>query len=179
MFKIIDENETTPPEEKKRQTDAILAVARYCYNNTDCRRSLVLHHFGQMFTAEQCGKMCDTCKEDFRVVEEDMSAQGKLAIRLIDSMSATQRNGVTKTHCLDVFRGSKAKSVTDKGYDRLPLFGCGQEVSRDRADRLIDNLMYNGALKEKCYNNLQGWNNAGIVVSFYSLSWLRVAQSIE
>lgn len=173
MFKIIEENESLKQEEIKRQVDCILAVVRYCYNTTDCRRKLVLKHFGQDFNPKDCGKKCDTCKENPKVIQEDMTLPGQQAIRLIQSMCNLQKNGVSKTQCLDVFRGSKARTVIEKGYDQLQLFGVGQDLSRDRADRLIDELLHRGALKEKCYSNMQGWNNVSMVVSLiHRLHWI-------
>ena len=157
MFKLIQEGEKSSPEEKKRQEEAIRAVVRYCQNDVDCRRVQVLNFFGQKFNAQNCGRQCDVCMLSLPVVQEDMTNHAKSAIRLAQTLLARDR--LTKAHCMNVFKGSKIKEVKDKGHDNLPLFGVGQQLDRDKVERLFDHLLGEQAFREQSVQNAQGWNS--------------------
>ncbi|KLO12918.1 ATP-dependent DNA helicase [Schizopora paradoxa] len=168
MFKLIEENkDQCAQDEVKRQIEGVLEVARYCFNVTDCRRKLILNHFSQSFDPKDCHKKCDTCRADFQVENEDMTVPTQQLLELVDSINKNHVGPgvVSKTTCMDVFRGSRAKGITDKGYDSLPHFGAGKDIQRDRTDRLFDELLSRGALKERLVGNMQGFNNANVEVS--------------
>lgn len=154
------------PDEKMRQDEALRAVVRYCSNTTDCRRVQVLSHFSEAFKAADCKKGCDVCKESPKVIEEDMTQHGVQVLRLVQSVN---RNGsaISKTQHLNVYKGSKCKEVYEKGHDKLPLFGAGEQMSRDRIERLYDHLLVLGALQEKGHKNHAGWSNMCLHVSAY------------
>ena len=168
MFKVMEEDkEKSSQDEVKRQIEELLEVARFCFNVTDCRRKLILNHFGQTFDPKDCHKKCDTCREDFQVENEDMTELAQKLLELVDSINKNHVGSgvVSKTMCMDVFRGSRAKGVTDKGYDRLQFFGSGKDINRDRTDRLFEELLGRGALKERLVGNARGFNDANVEVS--------------
>ncbi|GMH80213.1 hypothetical protein TL16_g08450 [Triparma laevis f. inornata] len=46
----------------KRQKDQLYACFKYCEDEFQCRRSLQLEHFGEMFDRTLCNKTCDNCR---------------------------------------------------------------------------------------------------------------------
>ena len=45
--------------------DNLFKCVRYCLNEVDCRRTMLLEYFGEKFASEKCGKTCDNCKQRF------------------------------------------------------------------------------------------------------------------
>lgn len=156
MFKLIQDGEKSY-EEKKRQEDGVRAVVQYCQNEIDCRRVQILGYFGQVFERKDCHKRCNNCLENSDSVEQDMSQEAALAIRLVKDLLCRDKN-VTKLHCLDVFRGANIKAIRDKGHDRVPLFGAGSALSREQGERLFDHLLSLEGFRQVSVANKSGWN---------------------
>ena len=104
-------------------------------------------------------------------------------VKLVESM-LENCDRFTKNHCMNVFKGSNLKDIKDKGHDKLPLYGIGRKLERDRIERLFDHLELYEVLKQQAFQNQTGWNTLYIQVTKFAfpsldncidciLSWVR------
>jgi superfamily II DNA helicase RecQ len=169
MQKMIEEGDRdkegkrTSPEEKQRQKEDLRRVVQYCNNTSDCRRVQVLRYFGEIFDHGDCHKSCDNCVDNCDAIAEDMTDAAIDIINLVQSTLETT-NRTTIVQCIDIFRGSKAKAILHKGFDRLPLFGRGSSMNREQVERLFHHLIGEDALDEDMVVNSSGWTNAYLKV---------------
>ncbi|CAE6459817.1 unnamed protein product [Rhizoctonia solani] len=148
-------------DEQQRQKDDIRQVIQYCQNTTDCRRSQVLAYFSEQFNPLHCFKTCDNCVNSEGMRKEDMTEVACMALELVDSVAASRP---TMNQAIDAFRGSKSKTLRDKGWDRSPMFGKGLEYSRETVERLFQHLVAADALREELYQNKMGYSNSYMVL---------------
>lgn len=59
--------------QKQRQQESLRDVIQYCENRVDCRRTLILHYFGEVFERKDCHKTCDNCECVKEVVTVDFT----------------------------------------------------------------------------------------------------------
>jgi superfamily II DNA helicase RecQ len=95
-------------EQKDRHRANLRQVVQYCLNKTDCRRTQVLLYFGEAFTKEQCAKTCDNCEINVCAEVRDVSDRAKEVVALVQKV---EKERTTMLHCVDVYRGSRAKKV--------------------------------------------------------------------
>lgn len=157
LQRLIDEGEGSH-EQKERQRNSLREVVQFCMNKTDCRRAQILHYFGERtFTAANCHRTCDNCNRGVTAAVGDFTTEAKNIIGLVDSI---QKDNVTLLHCVDVFRGSRAKNIVQKEHDKNAFFGQGKHLERGDVERLFQIMTNCCALKEKCITNGQGFTNA-------------------
>ena len=49
------------PESLAREIDNLNRAVTFCENDVDCRRKMLLNHFGESFDASMCNESCDNC----------------------------------------------------------------------------------------------------------------------
>jgi superfamily II DNA helicase RecQ len=106
--------------------ESLNAMASYCEEDCACRRSMLLHHFGEKFDVKDCRGSCDNCKGNgaFQVVQVDMSEAAKLLLGIIRQ---THHN-LSTSLLAAVFRGANNQQVKKKNLDNSPMFGCGKQL---------------------------------------------------
>ncbi|GAA6039228.1 hypothetical protein JCM8097_000480 [Rhodosporidiobolus ruineniae] len=161
LMRLIDEGDGTP-EQKDHNRANLRRVVQYCMNETDCRRSQVLHYFGENFPREECGKTCDNCEKGHAVEKKDVTDLAKEAARLVKSIQDDK--GVTMLHAIDVFRGSKTQKITTAGHDKLPCAGKGSGIDRGDAERLFQLLAAEQIISERYERNGLGFTNAYVIL---------------
>lgn len=89
-------------------------MVSYCDNVVDCRRRLVLAHFGEAFDATQCalvaGCACDNCtaaaaNENRPIAQRDLTVDARALTQAVVEMVNTHRRNITLNYLVDVFRG--------------------------------------------------------------------------
>ncbi|KAF2760812.1 hypothetical protein EJ05DRAFT_535718 [Pseudovirgaria hyperparasitica] len=165
LKKMVDDGEGDR-QQKDRQNQMLRKVVQFCENQSDCRRAQVLLYFNEPFTASQCRKTCDNCRSSSRFEMVDFSEYAAGAIRLVDILKkqVTDRNGFTLLHCVDVFRGAKNKSITDRGHNRLEEYGQGSDLAREDLERLFYHLISENALQEYSVVNAKGFATSYLTI---------------
>ena len=164
--RMIDEGEGSW-EQKERQRQMLRNVIQYCENKTDCRRVQVLSYFNESFDREDCRGSCDNCNSNSVFETQDFSEYAVTALVLVKKI---EHDSVTLLHCVDVFRGSKTKKITDLRHDRLEEHGAGSELDRGNVERLFYRLLSEDAISEHNVVNKAGFASQYVHVKFSPLS---------
>ncbi len=123
----------------EREMGAQLLEEIIAYVETgSCRRVFLLDYFGEEFTAEQCGNLCDNCKNPKPVIE----ATDDVKIAL-DVILALNENYPIKT-LVDFTVGKSTKEMKDFKFDRRPLFGAGKEKDALHWNSLYRQILLKG-----------------------------------
>ncbi|GEM11171.1 bloom syndrome protein [Rhodotorula toruloides] len=161
IMRLIDEGDGTP-EQKDHNRANLRRVVQYCMNETDCRRSQVLHYFGEQFPREQCHKTCDNCLAPKNVEHRDITDLAKDATQLVKAIQKDK--GVTMLYAIDVFRGSKTQKIAGAGHDKLAHAGKGSSIDRGDCERLFQLLAAEQVLGERYERNGLGFTNAYVTL---------------
>ena len=129
-----------PRAQLESNLSALHSLVSYCENISTCRRTLLLGHFNETFDERQCGGKCDVCeaKNGGACFEaKDVTRAAVAAARLL--IGASPQRGQRGPSCsmsilADAFKGSKAKEITKRGYDKLPGFGDAKTTNVKAAD---------------------------------------------
>ncbi|MSU91944.1 DNA helicase RecQ [Rhodobacteraceae bacterium 2CG4] len=126
-------DEGLAPAERKEadhgRLNALLGLAETPW----CRRRALLSYFGESPEGD-CGA-CDICDEKPETHDATVAAQ--------KAFSAVLRTGESfgAGHLIDILRGTPTQKVRDRGHDRLPTFGVGQEFSKGEWQVIFRQLM--------------------------------------
>ena len=155
-------------EQKERQQQMLRKMVQFCENRSDCRRAQILAYFGEAFRQEECKGTCDNCKSDSTFQMQDFTDFAAAAVRLVKEL---RNQMVTLLHCVDVFRGSKSKKITDAQHDQLEEYGVGRDLDRGDVERLFYRLLSEDALREDNKANKAGFVSQYIAVSLFNI-WI-------
>jgi bloom syndrome protein len=72
-------------QQKQRQKESLRDVIQYCENRIDCRRTLILHYFGESFERKDCNKTCDNCESQKEVVTKDFTSSAYALLQLCNT----------------------------------------------------------------------------------------------
>ena len=127
---------------KQRQDGERLRQMTYYATTKDCLRGFILRYFGERASGD-CGN-CSNCRTDFRVKDVTTEAQKVIScvLRLAQRDEHAGRGVV-----VDILRGSKAKSLIERGYNTLSTYGIMSHDQADFIESLIDELLSGGYLQ--------------------------------
>ncbi len=126
----IDEG-LAPPERRMAdhgRLNALLGLAEAL----GCRRQTLLTYFGE--TAEPCGN-CDLCDSPPDVFD------GTQAVRKALSAILRTEEWFGAGHLIDILTGNLTDKVRERGHDRLPTFGVGQDLTRAQWQGVFRQMM--------------------------------------
>ena len=155
LKRMIDDGEGTW-EQKERQRQMLRNVIQFCENKSDCRRVQVLNYFNESFKRENCKHSCDNCNSKSSFKSRDFSELAAAAISMVKRIESAN---VTLLHCVDVFRGSKSKKITDLHHNKIPEYGVGSNIDRGDVERIFYRLLSEDALSERNVMNKSGFAN--------------------
>ncbi len=134
---------------------------RYCENVTDCRRSVQLQYFGEVFDAINCRNgenPCDNCKGGIHH-KEDVTARAHAiveAVTRLGSRSRYDQRNFTINHLVDIIRGSKNKKVLSSEWNKDALYNSAGALSAQDTNRLVRHLVLQRFLREELVVNRDG-----------------------
>jgi len=126
--------------ERNAALDSLETMIGYAAS-ASCRRRQILDYFGEDLEADNCGN-CDVCTSDVKTVNASTDAR----ILLSAVARTNQRFGVK--HVVGIVVGGRTRQILDLGHDRLPTYGRGRDKKRSYWERVIDELIAQGALEQ-------------------------------
>lgn len=156
LKKFIDESDGSRAQ-KERQKEMLNRVVMFCENRRDCRRSQLLHYFGETFSKEQCGATCDNCKIGGHFEVEDRTEYAQAVLQAVMHYSR-----LTMIQCTDILSGKKKP---DRDEEPQPFHGIAKDLTRYETNQIITNLAMHHALGEE--NKVGG---GGIAISYFIVS---------
>eukprot|EP00850_Spirogloea_muscicola_P014425 SM000103S09517 [mRNA] locus=s103:499035:503353:+ [translate_table: standard] len=126
---------------KRAVLQAYMAAQHYC-NSSYCRRAQLLQYFGEVPSWQNCSN-CDNCLRE--EPKQDFSADSHLLVSTIEELGGNWGLNLP----IDVLRGSQAKKVLERGYERSQMHGAGRHRTSLWWKALADQLMAEGFLVEK------------------------------
>lgn len=110
-----------------------------------CRRKLLLHYFGEVYTADNCGN-CDNCLNPKKQVEAKESL-----CAVIETILAVKENFKTN-HIIDVLLGKETTEVLAQKHDELEAFGSGMGEEDKHWNAVIRQALIAGYLIKEVEN---------------------------
>jgi ATP-dependent DNA helicase RecQ len=101
-------------------------MAAYADTN-ECRRKVILRHFGEDFPLDNCGA-CDNCTETRETFDATISAQKFLSC--VYRIRQASRFGVGMNHVVDVLLGADTEKIRRWNHDQLSTYGVGADQSK-------------------------------------------------
>lgn len=86
-----------------------------------CRRRILLNYFNEPYDHD-C-KNCDVCNNPPRRIDGTIPSQ-----MVLSALIRTHQN-VGMTTAIDIVKGARKAEITSSGYDLLPTFGVGRDIS--------------------------------------------------
>jgi len=132
-------------EARRKHKRAMLAkMVQYAETN-DCRRKIVLEHFGDTGTAE-APICCDNCLSQIEAAEAEAhpaeTQSERAALIVLETIS---RLSLGKRKLAKVLKGSKARDIAR--YTRHPNYARFVDLQMVEIEALIDQLLHSGYLK--------------------------------
>ena len=107
--------------------EQLKSMVAYAETNA-CRRSALLHYFGESFPSSDCTG-CDNCLNPRETIDGTLFAQKFLSC--VHRVSASAGFGFGLNHNIQVLLGEKTEAIEKRGHERLSTFGIGREESRE------------------------------------------------
>ena len=122
----------------RRKIDQLYTCLRYCEDTFECRRTLQLQFFGELFDKSKCNKTCDNCRAGNVVEKRNMTAVAREILTLLSCLQS-QKNGrgVTLLTLTELWRGTKSKAHTKfLMLEQLTGYGNGSSYKKNDADSI-------------------------------------------
>lgn len=108
-----------PVAEQEIGKELLLETAAYAESSI-CRRKLLLHYFGEIYSQDNCGN-CDNCLNPKKQVEAK-----DLLCTVLETVLILKEKFKTD-HVIDVLLGKETSEVTSYQHDELDVFGSGSD----------------------------------------------------
>ena len=127
-------NQMADPDQQARASRALSEMIRYS-GSIGCRRTQLLHYFGEEYNASAHPGCCDVCAGEVQSVDITRDAQ-----IVMSAMARTgQRFGVG--HIVDVVVGSDSERVRSREHHLIKTWGVGSDKPAPHWRRVIDSLI--------------------------------------
>lgn len=137
---------------KRFKDEQIGKMERFCMQ-PNCRRKIILAHFGEIVPIGYVCNKCDNCNKQQSINDIAMdNLMYPLFIIIKTIFFIKCKLGLSKL--ILVLKGSKAKIITE--FNKSPTFGLLKNLSDDQIKNLVNILIISGYLKEKALSNSFG-----------------------
>lgn len=110
-----------------------------------CRRKLLLHYFGEVYTEDNCGN-CDNCLNPKKQVEAQ-----DLLCTVLETVLAVKENFKAE-YVIDVILGKETTEVLDHKHEELEVFGSGSGEDEKLWNAVIRQALIAGYLSKDVEN---------------------------
>jgi ATP-dependent DNA helicase RecQ len=113
-----------------------------------CRRTAILRHFGDPAAAAAGTGCCDVCDPSLAPAAPppDPVEIGDLDEAII-SVATGARPAVGRTTCAEILHGSRSKKIQRNSYDGLPAYGVSSHMRRADILARVDQLIEEGRIE--------------------------------
>ena len=112
-----------PVVEQEIGRQLLLETAAYS-ETAVCRRKVLLHYFGELYTEENCGS-CDNCLNPKKLIESK-----ELLLTVLEAID-TLKEKYKAEYIVNILMGVESSDILSYKHNDLEIFGCG----RDEEDR--------------------------------------------
>ncbi len=119
--------ENKSEDEQANARDQLKSMISYAETN-GCRRSALLHYFGESFPSSDCTG-CDNCLNPRESVDATVLAQKFLSC--VHRVTASAGFGFGMNYIIQILLGEKTEAIERRGHEHLSTFGIGREESRE------------------------------------------------
>jgi len=134
----------------RRKIDHLYSCVRYCENSFECRRTLQLQFFGEVFDKSKCNNTCDNCRAGRIPDKRNLTDDARKILQLLEDFSL-QRNGrgITLVQLTELYRGTKSKQYTKfVNTDALKGYGAGKKYTKIELDLIVHAMVFDGIIEE-------------------------------
>ncbi len=107
-----------------------------------CRRKILLSYFGEEYENDNCGGMCDNCKNP----KELQEAKGEALVALKTIKALDERFPIT--YVIPVILGKPNPQMKMYRHNELPSFGSGKEKNEHYWNSLIRQMLLENLIKK-------------------------------
>ena len=107
-----------------------------------CRRKILLSYFGEQYENDNCGGMCDNCKNP----KELQEAKGEALVALKTIKALDERFPIT--YIIPVILGKPNPQMKMYRHNELPSFGSGKEKNEHYWNSLIRQMLLENIIKK-------------------------------
>ena len=133
-----------PIAEQEIGKELLLETAAYAESSV-CRRKLLLHYFGEMYTQENCGN-CDNCSNPRKQVEAK-----ELLCTVLETVLALKEKFKTD-HIIDVLLGKETSEIVSYQHDDLEQFGQGTDEDEKTWNSVIRQALLSRFIEKEIEN---------------------------
>lgn len=133
-------------EHKENRLEQLAKMVAYAESG-ECRRRILLEHFGDTASAE-APSCCDNClgPEDVAQIGSEFTRAHEVALIILDAIRQV-RWDMGRRKLDQLLRGSRSADMLQFGYDRIPAYGKLADLPRDTVRDLIDQLISQGFIR--------------------------------
>lgn len=138
MLRDSADKDGAPKEVLKTNEASLNTMAAYCENPCDCRRVLLLSHFGETsFDRSQCKSSCDNCAALSTQAYElrDVTAVAHAAAELV-----ALNDGMRDPGLVDALKGSSTKQVPVGQVTSSQFFGFASSYKKSEVERIVRHM---------------------------------------
>ena len=120
----------------EREVGAQLINETVAYSESAvCRRKILLNYFGELYESDNCGEMCDNCKNPKELHEA--KAEVLIALKAIKELD--ERFPIT--YMIPVITGRLNPQIKMYRHEELPVFGSGKEKDEHFWNSLLRQML--------------------------------------
>ncbi|XP_012216049.2 recQ-like DNA helicase Blm [Linepithema humile] len=153
MFEFDNPN----PQVMSTHMDNLFKMVAFAENTTDCRRSLQLNYFGEIFDRQECisykATACDNCRSKEEITMLDVTADAKEIMKAVRDINNRKNSKLTLVFLTDIFKGSDLKKIRESGLTKHFLYGRGKSWNKCDIERLLHYMVLQEYLQENMYIN--------------------------
>jgi len=137
-------NKDKPVKEQEIAKQLLFETQSYA-ESTLCRRSLLLHYFGEEYTEDNCGS-CDNCRKTYKMI--DASEVLQLTIETIILL----KEQFKADHIVNILKGNTTNDVEFYKHDQLENFGAASDMEESTLHAIIRQALIEGYLDKDVVN---------------------------
>ncbi|CAN0383612.1 unnamed protein product, partial [Ectocarpus sp. 12 AP-2014] len=146
---MVNRDKSLPFQRRQSNLQEVYKCVRFCINEVECRRVLILEFFGEHFPRGRCKATCDNCiaMQGCEKETKDCTEQAGRLLRLSEVMVEREIRH-TLVQLVSVWRGDSVKTLDQRGARQLECAGSCKDMTKDEAIRVAQQMVLSSFLEE-------------------------------